>query len=80
MTIRGFLSTSESNNNTNALEVALAFLYTSRGIPCLYYGTEQGFDGTTDPNDREDMFAGEFKDGPAARSYSLVRRALTTST
>ena len=59
-----FLSTSESNNNTNALEVALAFLYTARGVPCLYYGTEQGFYGTTDPDDREDMFAGLFKDGP----------------
>ena len=49
---------------TNRLQVALAFLYTSRGIPCLYYGTEQAFNGTTDPNDREDMFAGQFKDGP----------------
>jgi glycosidase len=57
-----FLSTSESDNNTNALKVALAFLYTSVGIPSLYYGTEQGFDGTTDPNCREDMFAGEWKD------------------
>jgi alpha-amylase len=50
---------------TNRLKVALTFLYTSRGIPCLYYGTEQGFNGTTDPYDREDMFAGKFKDGPA---------------
>jgi alpha-amylase len=66
-----FLSTSESNNNTNRLEVALAFLYTSPGIPCLYYGTEQGFDGTTDPNDREDMFAGEFKDGPGGTVLQL---------
>lgn len=59
-----FLSSSESADNTNRLIVALAFLYTSPGVPCLYYGTEQGFYGTTDPNDREDMFAGEFKDGP----------------
>ena len=66
-----FLSTSESNNNTNRLKVALAFLYTSRGIPCLYYGTEQGFYGTTDPNDREDMFAGEFKDGPSGTVSQL---------
>ncbi|HTR41676.1 MAG TPA: alpha-amylase family glycosyl hydrolase [Pseudomonadales bacterium] len=57
-----FLSTSESNGNTNALKVALAFLYTSIGIPSLYYGTEQGFDGTTDPDCREDMFAGQWKD------------------
>lgn len=48
----------------NRLKVALAFLYTARGIPCLYYGTEQGFNGGTDPYDREDMFAGLFKDGP----------------
>src|ERR1019366_46820 len=60
-----FLSTSKANNNTNRLELALAFLYTSRGIPCLYYGTEQGFDGTTDPNNREDMFAGQFEQGPS---------------
>ena len=66
-----FLSTSESNGNTNALKVALAFLYTSRGVPCLYYGTEQGFDGTTDPDNREDMFAGEFKDGPSGTVVQL---------
>jgi glycosidase len=66
-----FLSTSEANGNTNRLELALAFLYTSRGIPCLYYGTEQGFYGTTDPNDREDLFAGRFKDGPGGTVQQL---------
>jgi glycosidase len=38
------------------LEGALGFLYGMRGIPCLYYGTEQGFDGEKDPGCREDMF------------------------
>jgi glycosidase len=66
-----FLSTSAANGNTNALEVALAFLYTARGVPCLYYGTEQGFYGTTDPDDREDMFAGLFKDGPSGSVVTL---------
>ena len=47
------------------LNVALAFLYSARGVPCLYYGTEQGFNGTTDPNDREDMFDGQFEQGPS---------------
>jgi alpha-amylase len=47
------------------LNVALAFLYSSRGVPCLYYGTEQAFNGTTDPNDREDMFDGAFEQGPS---------------
>ena len=51
-----------NSSTTNRLAVALVFLYTSRGIPCLYYGTEQAFNGATDPYDREDMFAGQFKD------------------
>jgi glycosidase len=49
-----------AGNNTNRLTVALTFLYTSRGIPCLYYGTEQAFNGAGDPNNREDMFAGQW--------------------
>jgi len=50
---------------TNRLKVALVFLYSARGIPCLYYGTEQAFNGTKDPWDREDMFAGQFEWGPS---------------
>ena len=50
---------------TDRLKVALVFLYTTRGIPCLYYGTEQAFDGAKDPWDREDMFAGQFERGPS---------------
>jgi alpha-amylase len=48
---------------TDRLKVALAFLYTARGIPCLYYGTEQAFNGGKDPWNREDMFAGQFEGG-----------------
>jgi glycosidase len=55
-----------NSSTANRLAVALAFLYTSRGIPCLYYGTEQAFNGATDPYDREDMFAGQFKDAGMA--------------
>jgi len=50
---------------TDRLKVALVFLYTARGIPCLYYGTEQAFNGGKDPWDREDMFAGQFEWGPS---------------
>ncbi|HUJ09101.1 MAG TPA: alpha-amylase family glycosyl hydrolase [Verrucomicrobiae bacterium] len=62
-----FLSADNANNNTNRLGVALAFLYTARGIPCLYYGTEQAFNGVKDANNsnREDMFAGGFEQGPS---------------
>lgn len=60
-----FLSSGNANNNADRLKVAMAFLYTARGVPCLYYGTEQAFNGGNDPYNREDMFAGQFKDGPA---------------
>ncbi len=56
---------SASGATTARLNVALSFLYTARGVPSLYYGTEQAFNGTTDPNDREDMFAGKFEQGPS---------------
>jgi glycosidase len=44
---------------------ALAVNLTTSGIPCIYYGTEQGFDsgGKPSPNDvvlRENMFGGRF--------------------
>lgn len=45
---------------------ALTFLYTSLQIPCLYYGTEQAFNGGTDPWNRENMFDGGFQWGPSA--------------
>lgn len=53
------------NSSTNRLALALTFLYTARGIPCLYYGTEQAFNGSGDPNNREDMFDGQFEQGPS---------------
>jgi glycosidase len=58
-------------STTNRLAVALVFLHTARGIPCLYYGTEQAFNGATDPYDREDMFAGQFKDAGLAGTDSF---------
>ncbi len=41
-----------------ALKNALFFIFTWDGIPCVYYGTEQGFHGGVDPGNREDMFLG----------------------
>jgi glycosidase len=60
-----FLNSANANGNTNRLAVALAFLYTARGVPCLYQGTEQAFNGGADPNNREDMFDGSFEQGPS---------------
>jgi glycosidase len=47
------------NNNNNRLHEALSFILTSRGIPCIYYGTEQYLHndtgGGTDPYNRPMM-------------------------
>ncbi|WDM24534.1 family 14 glycosylhydrolase [Paenibacillus polymyxa] len=37
------------------LKTALGFTLTSRGIPIIYQGTEQGFNGGDDPANRENM-------------------------
>lgn len=47
------------NNNNTRLHQAMAFILTSRGIPCVYYGTEQYLhndtNGGTDPYNRPMM-------------------------
>lgn len=42
--------------------IGIGYLLTSVGIPCIYYGTEQGFDGGegSDKLIRENMFGGEW--------------------
>ena len=59
------LASDKLAGNRARLKPALTFLYTAPHLPCLYYGTEQGFDGGNDPYDREDMFDGEFEYGPS---------------
>jgi glycosidase len=39
----------------NILKLSLSFLFTTRGIPQLYYGTEIGMEGYCDPDNRRDM-------------------------
>jgi glycosidase len=50
------------NPFTNQMVMAIGYLLTSHGIPCIYYGSEQGFNGGGD-NDgyiRECMFGGKW--------------------
>lgn len=37
------------------LKLCLTFLFTTRGIPQVYYGTEIGLEGWSDPDNRRDM-------------------------
>jgi glycosidase len=65
------------NNNNNRLHEALAFIETARGIPCIYYGTEQYLhndtSGGTDPYNRPMMNA--FLTSTTA--YTLLNRLST---
>jgi glycosidase len=65
------------NNNNNRLHEALAFTLTSRGIPCIYYGTEQYLhndtSGGTDPFNRPMMV--NFSTSTTA--YQLINKLST---
>ena len=60
---------------------ALALNVTTLGIPCIYYGSEQGFDGAggNDRYIREAMFGGDFGPSAVARP-PLLRRDRAGST
>ncbi|RFU75523.1 glycoside hydrolase family 13 [Trichoderma arundinaceum] len=47
-------------NDTSLLKNALTYTILSRGIPIVYYGTEQAFSGGNDPANREDLWRSGF--------------------
>lgn len=47
-------------NDQTLLKNALAYVILARGIPILYYGTEQGYAGGADPANREDLWRSNF--------------------
>jgi glycosidase len=50
-------------SDTRLAVLGVGYLLTSMGIPCIYYGTEQCFDGGSDRDDdyvRESMFGGDW--------------------
>ena len=44
------------NSNVNDLKQALVFTLFTEGVPIMYYGTEQMFNGWGDPGSRESFF------------------------
>jgi alpha-amylase len=46
----------DHQNNWNKLKQALYVAFTWPGFPVVYYGTEQGANGCSDPSNREDMW------------------------
>ncbi len=72
-----------------ALYNALGFLLTEDGIPCIYYGTEQEFDGGNDPDNRERLWQTGYQTNGATfqyvakliqirKAYSPLRRGTLT--
>ncbi|MBN1700031.1 MAG: hypothetical protein JW881_21150 [Spirochaetales bacterium] len=45
----------DKNLAVEIMKLCLTFLFTTRGIPQLYYGTEIGMEGRKDPDNRRDM-------------------------
>ena len=43
------------NSACRILKMCVTFLFTTRGIPQIYYGTEIGLEGRKDPDNRRDM-------------------------
>lgn len=44
------------NSNTQRFKNALVFSVTSRGVPIVYYGSEQNYAGGSDPGNREPLW------------------------
>jgi len=75
--------------STAALQNALSFLFTEDGIPCIYYGTEQEFNGGNDPTNRERLWDTGFRTDGATfqwiqklikirKLYAPLRRGVMT--
>lgn len=62
-----------ANQDDTMLRLATVWLLTTRGMPILYYGTEQEFDGGGDPWNREDMDDGQWDFGPSeGESFNMT--------
>ena len=60
------------------LKNALAYVILARGIPIVYYGTEQGFAGGKDPQNREDLWrSGYDTDADLYRTIARLSKART---
>ncbi|KAM0546244.1 hypothetical protein ACHAPJ_010927 [Fusarium lateritium] len=63
-------------NDKSLLKNALAYVILARGIPIVYYGTEQGYAGGNDPANREDLWRSNFKtDSDLYQTISKLSKA-----
>lgn len=62
-------------DDASLLKNALAYTILARGIPIVYYGTEQGFSGGNDPANREDLWRSSFS--TESDMYQAISRLST---
>ncbi|KAF5658578.1 alpha-amylase [Fusarium heterosporum] len=63
-------------NDQSLLKNALTFVILARGIPIVYYGTEQGYGGGADPANREDLWRSNFStDSDLYQTISRLSKA-----
>jgi len=63
----------------DALKAGLVFLLTEDGVPCIYYGTEQGFSGGNDPANREPLWWSDYRtDGELFQHIAGLTRVRRT--
>jgi len=67
----------EAGGSQEKLRLALAFAFTTRGVPIVYYGTEQGFGDCG--NNRQDMF-GRYDAGAPLYAWIAKLNAARAST
>lgn len=60
------------NSDWNRLKACLAFVFFQRGIPFLYYGTEQGYSGGSDPANREQLWTNINPNHPLYQYVKLI--------
>ncbi|KAL3460077.1 glycoside hydrolase superfamily [Aspergillus heterothallicus] len=67
-------------NDVSLLKNALAYVILARGIPIVYYGTEQGYAGGADPANREDLWRSGFStDADLYQAISLLSAARSSA-
>lgn len=65
----------EDNPDWRSFKSALTFVLTARGIPILYYGSEQGFAGGTDPANRQPLWTHMNRNHELYKYIQLLNRA-----
>ncbi|KAI1407613.1 glycoside hydrolase family 13 protein [Hypoxylon sp. FL1857] len=65
-----------TKNDLSLLKNALAYVILARGIPIVYYGTEQAYAGGADPANREDLWRSSFNTN--SEIYQAISRLSAT--